>query len=95
VRDRAASQLARGDDARRGRVAETGLAQACRVGLRERAKAAERAKRFVREDQRGARAGAAADQEREELVVGERGRAAREQTLAGTRRLRPFADRYA
>ena len=94
-RDDAPAELARRGDAHRRREAEAGLAQTRDVGLTEGARAAERAQDLVRDEERRAAARAAADDQREELVIRERGRAARDETLAGTRGLRPLADGHA
>ena len=91
--DDAPAELAGRGDPRRGGRSETTGPQARRVGLAQRSQAADGAQQLVRQHERGAFSGAAADHEGYELVVRKRLGATRDKAFARTHRLGPLADR--
>src|SRR5216684_2896711 len=84
--DRAASELAGRADADRGGEPDRVMAEARHVGLTERAQS------FVREHEGRVLLGAAADDQGEQLVIGERDRATRDEPLARSHGFGPLAD---
>ena len=94
-RDDAPAELAGRGDAHRGRGTRPTFAQARHIRLPESPGPADGAKQLVRDQQGRPRRRPAGDQQREEFVIREGRRAARDQALSRTGGLRPFADGHA
>ena len=93
--DDAPAELAGRGHAHRGRGTRPTLAEARHTSLPERPGSAEGAKHLVRDEQGRTSRRPVGDQQREELVIRKRRRAARDETLSWTRGLGPFADGHA
>src|SRR5439155_1222697 len=78
-----------------GRGTRPAFAQARHISLPERPGSAEGAKHLVRDQQGRTSRRPVGDQQREELVIRKRRRAARDETLSRTRGLGPLADGHA
>src|SRR5438552_3955660 len=94
IGDDTASELACREDPRRRRDADAGRPHAHGVGAREAARPAEGARQGLRDVQRGPHSRARADEDREELGVGEGTGAARQEPFARARRFGPLTDRH-